>query len=451
MLCICNGTVVTPRGLSRRDLWIDGGKIVAPPAPPAAFDRIDAAGKLIFPGFIDSHTHFEMPVSGTWTADSFASGTAAAIAGGTTVILDFATQDRGHSLREALEIWHSRADGHCSCDYGFHMAVSDWNAAARAELEQMPDAGVTSFKAYMAYDNLKLPDVQISELLSAAREIGYVGVHCELGDTVKENQARLLAQGKTGPAWHPVSRPNAVESEAIRRFLALARTAQAPAWVVHLSTREGLAAIRAARQAGQDVLVETCPQYLTLTDEVYRAPDFAGAKYVCSPPIRSAADRDCLCAAVRSGETDILSTDHCSFRFRGQKELGRGDFTKIPNGLPGVEHRPAVVWSTLLSEDPAGMCAMLSENPAKAFGLWPRKGNLEPGADADVVIWDSGWRGTLTAAGQLMACDYSPWEGLPLTGRAERVFLRGTLCAENGRVLAPKRGIYLHRGLSLRK
>ena len=449
MLCIRGGTLITPAGRQRADLWIDGEKIVPPPAHPGEYEIFDAAGKLIFPGFIDSHTHFQMPVSGTWTADSFETGTAAALAGGTTVILDFATQDRGHSLREALEVWHGRADGNCWCDYGFHMAVSDWNAATAAEIAQMPGEGVTSFKAYMAYDNLKLSDGDIRALLAAAREIGWVGVHCELGDVVKENQARLLAQGKTGPEWHPISRPNAVEGDAVARFLSLAREARGRAWVVHLSTREGLEHIRAARAAGQTVLTETCPQYLTLTEGAYAAPDFEGAKYVCSPPIRSAADRDILRAAVLSGEADILSTDHCSFNFHGQKELGKGDFTKIPNGLPGVEHRPAVIWSTLLSEQPEKMCALLSENPARAFGLWPRKGNLAPGADADVVIWDGSFRGKVTAATQCMACDYSPWEGLGLTGGPEAVFLRGRLAAREGRPVGARRGQFLRRGPSL--
>ena len=446
MIVFKGGTVISAAGMEPKDVYVDGGRI----APPGPADKVvDVAGKLLFPGFIDAHTHMDMPVSGTVTADSFPTGTAAAVAGGTTVILDFATQDRGHTLAEALDLWHTRADGRCSCDYGFHMAVTDWNDATRRELRDMVAAGVTSFKGYMAYDALRLNDNEIRAFLAAAGELGgLVGMHCELGDMVTENVAALLAAGKTGPEWHPVSRPNPVEALAVERFLALAREADGRPWVVHLSTSEGLSHIDAARTAGQRVLVETCPQYLTLTDEVYGRPDFAGAKFVCSPPIRSAADVDALSRAVEDGRIDILSTDHCSFNFKGQKELGRKDFSRIPNGLPGVEFRPALVWSRGVVPGhitPADMCRLLSETPARAFGLWGRKGALAEGFDADIVVWDPGFRGVLDPAVQETECDYSPWEGLALTGRAEAVYLRGELCAADGRCIRRGRGEYLSR------
>ena len=448
MIVLRGGTVVSSHGAERRDVYIDGDKIAE--ASPA--DRVvDVSGCLLFPGFIDSHTHMDMPVSGTVTADSFPTGTAAAVAGGTTVILDFATQDRGRTLAEALDVWHTRADGRCACDYGFHMAVTDWNERTRRELRDMIDAGVTTFKGYMAYDALKLTDDEIRAFLAAAGALGgVVGMHCERGDDVNANVAALLAKGKTEPKYHPVSRPNGVEAAAVRRFLALAREACGRPWVVHLSTREGLSAIDDARAAGLRVLVETCPQYLTLTDELYSLPGFEGAKYVCSPPLRSAADRDALREAVRDGRIDILSTDHCSFNFTGQKELGRGDFSKIPNGLPGVEFRPAVFWSACVSTGlvtEADMCRLLSEAPARAMGLWGRKGALLPGFDADIVVWDPAWRGTLCARDQQTACDYSPWEDLPLTGRAREVWLRGEKAAENGVCIKKSGGQYLARGI----
>lgn len=446
MIALRGGTVVSARGQEKKDLYIENGRLV-PPGP--ADETVDVSGCLLFPGFIDAHTHMDMPVSGTVTADSFPSGTAAALAGGTTVILDFATQDRGRTLAEALDVWHERADGRCACDYGFHMAVTDWNDRTRRELRAMADAGVTSFKGYMAYDALRLGDDDMRAFLAAAGELGgLVGCHCELGDNVNANIAALLSAGHTEPRYHPISRPNEVEALAVRRFLALAREAGGLPWIVHLSTREGLRELDEARALGQAVLAETCPQYLTLTDELYSLPDFEGAKFVCSPPIRSAEDCAALWVAVEDGRIDILSTDHCSFNFRGQKERGRGDFSKIPNGLPGVEFRPAVIWSQGVSAGrigPEDMCRLMCEAPARAFGLWGRKGALDEGFDADIVVWDSAYRGTLRAAEQETECDYSPWEGLSLTGRARAVYLHGEKCAENGRCILPGRGRYLHR------
>ncbi len=446
MIVFRGGTVVSAAGTEQKDIFVENGRIV----PPGRADAVvDVTGKLLFPGFIDAHTHLDMPVSGTVTADSFPTGTAAAVAGGTTAHIDFATQDRGHTLAEALDLWHERADGRCSCDYGFHMAVTDWNDAARRELRAMIDAGITSFKAYMAYDALRLGDDDLRAFLAAAGEFGgIVGCHCELGDMVTENVARLLAAGKTDPKYHPISRPNAVEALAVERFLALAGEAKGRPWVVHLSTREGLAAIDEARAGGQTVLVETCPQYLTLTDEVYARPDFEGAKFVCSPPIRSAADAEALWTAVTDGRVDILSTDHCSFNFRGQKELGRGDFSKIPNGLPGIEFRPAILWTAGVAAGritAPDMCRLLSETPAKAFGLWGRKGALQPGFDADIVVWDPAYDGVIDPAAQETECDNSPWEGMRVTGRAEQVYLRGELTAERGRCLRRGGGKYLRR------
>ena len=448
MIAFRGGTVVSAGGSEKRDIYVENGRITQ---SGEADTEVDVSGCLLFPGFIDSHTHMDMPVSGTVTADSFPTGTAAAVAGGTTVIVDFATQDRGHTLREALDLWHERADGRCACDYGFHMAVTDWNAHTARELQDMIDAGISTFKGYMAYDALKLTDEEILAFLQCTGELGgVVGMHCERGDEVNANIGRLLAEGKTEPRWHPVSRPNSVEADAVSRFLQLARESHGRPWVVHLSTAEGLAAVDEARDRGLPVLTETCPQYLTLTDELYSLPGFEGAKYVCSPPLRSAADRDALCRAAEDGRIDILSTDHCSFNYLGQKELGAGDFSAIPNGLPGVEHRPAVFWSGFVGTGRISketMCRLMCENPARAMGLWGRKGALLPGFDADIVVWDPSYCGVLRAEDQQMACDYSPWEGMTITGRAKEVWLRGEKAAENGRCIRKSGGKYLKRGI----
>lgn len=452
MLCIKNGTIVSPEGRKKADLYIEGGKVVSIGGALPFDESYDAEGCLLFPGFIDSHTHLEMDTGSTVTADSFASGTAAALAGGTTVILDFATQDKGHTLAEALKAWHSRADGSCACDYGFHMAVTDWNEATKAELADMEREGITSFKAYMAYNNLRLDDIELQELFAATADIGVCGVHCELGDEVNRRVAANLAAGRTGPEWHPRSRPNEVESLAIRRCLALAREVGGAAWVVHLSTAEGLREIEAARSAGQNVLVETCPQYLTLTDEVYEKPDFEGSKFVCSPPIRKEADKQALWQGIGAGKVDIISTDHCSFTFE-QKKLGLGDFSKIPNGLPGIEHRPAVVWASGVAQGRMSeeeFCRLLSTEPARAFGMYPRKGALDLGSDADVVVWDPKAEAVLTAADMNMLAGYSPWEGMELHGLPKAVFLRGVLSAENGKVINSNGGRYVSRSKSLR-
>lgn len=424
MLCIKNGRLVSPAGIKTADLWVEDGKIIEPPAAPADFELIDAEGCLVFPGFIDAHTHLQMPAGGIWTADSFASGTAAALAGGTTTIIDFATQDKGETLGAALKAWRERADNNCHCDYSFHMAITDWNEKTRAELPEMLDAGITSFKTYMAYDNLRITDEELYALLCETAGLGaLVGVHCELGDEVNAGRARLIAEGKTGTEWHPVSRPNWVESEAVKRFLELAARADAPAWVVHLSTAEGLAEIEAARKNGQVVYTETCPQYLTFTDEVYSRTNFEGAEYVCSPPIRKAADKNALLGAL-GDKIDFISTDHCSYNIKGQKDAGMEDFTKIPNGLPGIELRPALVWSQC-GLTPERFCALLSENPARTFGMYPQKGSLLPGADADIVIWDESMSATVRTSELIMKADHNPWEGFELRGLPRLVLLRG--------------------------
>lgn len=450
MKLIQGGIAVASKDTFRADILVDGEKIakVAPSIAPNPGDEvIDASGCLVFPGFVDAHTHFDMDNGVTVTADDFASGTRAAVAGGTTSVVDFATQDRGGSLRDALAAWHEKADGRCHADYGFHMAITGWNDSVRAELPGMFSAGVTSFKLYMAYDALRLPDDQIYGVLRAVKELGgIVYCHCENGAVVNLLIAEAKAGLRLGPAEHPRCRPALLEAEAIARFTYLALLANAPAGIVHLSSEAGLREALAARARGAKVFLETCPQYLTLDDSRYDGPGFDGAKYVCSPPLRKKSDVQALIDAVQEGEIDTIATDHCSYTL-SQKALGASDFSKIPNGLPGVEHRPALIYSELVAKKligPGDMCRMLSENPARRCGLYPRKGVIRPGADADLVIWERDRRWVLRASGQQMKADYSPWEGFEITGGPREVLLRGETVAKDGAVSGPS-GRYLKR------
>ncbi len=450
-ILIQHGTLVTPTGSRIADIRIRGEKIIeiGPDLPPAGAQQILADGCLIFPGFIDTHTHFDLDAGTFCTADDFATGTKAAIAGGTTTILDFTTQEKGENLMEALERWHILADGKCSCDYGFHMSITDWNDQVREELPVMTAQGVTSYKLYMAYDNLKVSDGEIFEILKAVKqEGGIAGVHCENGALIKKLAAELNAKGETGPSAHPKSRPAQVEAEAVYRLLTIAKMADTPVNIVHISTKQAYEIAAGARKAGQKVYLETCPQYLLLTEEKYALPGFESAKYVLSPPLRGMEDVNCLWQALEENQIDTIGTDHCSFHYRGQKERGKGDFTQIPNGLPGVEHRPVLLYTYGVSTGKITkeqMCQVLSENPARLFGMYPRKGTLEAGSDADIVIWDPKKEDVISADTQFQNVDYTPYEGTKITGKPRQVYLRGTLVFEENKFLKEKQGIYLHR------
>lgn len=445
-----NGTVVSGEKEWKADLLVEDGKIAAvgEKLDEADAEIIDASGCLVFPGFIDAHTHLDMECAAGVTADDFYTGTRAALAGGTTALVDFATQDKGQTLEQGLHAWQRKAEGKACCDYGFHMAITDWTDDIPGQMEEMCRRGVTSFKVYLAYDNLRLTAEQVGNVLSAAARLGaVVGAHCELGDAVNSGIAHQRELGRLGPQAHPLSRPNWVESQAVEQFLELARRAGAEAYVVHLSTREGLEAVRSARRRGQRVWAETCPQYLALTEEVYRRPGFEAAKFVCSPPIRAQADQDALWEALQRDEIQVLATDHCSFTL-AQKALGREDFSLIPNGLPGIEHRAALLYTLGVKTgrlSPAKMCALLSENPARIYGMYPRKGSLQPGADADLVIWDRECPRVVTAARQNQNVDYTPYEGMVLWGEARQVLLGGRTVAERGAVCAQCEGRFIPR------
>lgn len=452
-ILIQNGTLLCPEGPVKADLRVEGDKIVeiGPALPVGESHIIDAAGKLIFPGFIDTHTHFEMN-KGTIreTADDWASGTRAALAGGTTCVLDFAEPARGCSLQSALDEWHSRADGHASCHYGFHMTIKDWDPRIQAEIPSMTAQGVTSYKVYLAYANIRVTDAVAYEAIKAVgKEGGIVGCHCENGDMIDAAIAELKAAGKLSPASHPLSHTAAMEAEAVGRWLALAEQAGCPVNVVHLSTQRGLDAARAARARGQKVYLESCPQYFTLTEEEYQRPGFEGAKYVCAPPLRPQSDVDALWGALAGSEIDTIGTDHCSFRYDPTKMLGRDDFSAIPGGIPGTEHRPALMYTYGVETGRITahqLMQALSEHPAKLFGMFPRKGALAVGSDADITIFDPNRRWTITAAEQYQNVDYTPYEGMEMTGGTDTVLLSGQVAVEGGKVVAEGLGRYVSRG-----
>ena len=455
MRILANGTLVTPEGTRRGDVALDGKKIarVAERIEPAPGDEVvDVSGCWVFPGFIDAHTHLQCWTGMDWTADSFETGTRAAACGGTTTVVDYATADRGVTMPDALAEWHSRADGTCTANYAFHMALAEWNETNRRDLAVMREQGVCSFKTYFAYDHLRLDDAETLEVLEALKPLGAtLCVHCENGTLVNRLQQRVFDSGVTGPEGHPLSRPDVCEAEAISRLLYIARLAgDARVNVVHLSTKLGLEAIRDAKARGQkNIFVETCPQYLLLDDTRYKEEGddgFAGAKYVMSPPLRKPADVAALREALLAGEIDTIATDHCSFNLHGQKERGRDDFRKIPNGGAGIEHRPALIATSFAGQlGPSAMCRLMSENPARVFGMWPRKGRLAEGADADVCVWDPEARWTIRAATQHQAVDHTPYEGFGCHGRARLVYVGGELVARDGEPTGARPGEFVSR------
>ena len=444
------GMIVSPKGTKKADVLISGGKIVAVGKHLGGdAEIVDVSGKLIFPGFIDAHTHFDLEVSDTVTADNFATGTKSAIAGGVTTIVDFATQNKGESLSDALNNWHIKAFANSSCDYAFHMAISDWNDDVRKELPAMFEQGVTSFKVYMIYDAMELSDREIYEIMTELKRYGgIVGCHCENSGIIGKLREERLAQGAISAANHPRTRPDYAEAEAVRRYLTIAQAAQAPAIVVHLSTREGYNEVYRARQRGVQVYAETCPQYLLLDDSVYDRPFNESAKYVCSPPLRKAEDKKTLWRALHENRLDTISTDHCSFTIE-QKRAGLDNFTKIPNGMPGVETRAILLYTYGVLKKHISlsqMCAYLSENPAKLYGMYPRKGTVRVGSDADIVVLDPKGEGMISQESSHSACDYNPYEGVRTRGHIDRVYLRGRLVFSDGEITLENHGKYVARG-----
>ena len=448
------GTVVNGSGSQRADVLIDGETVAAVGTDLCAdgAEIVDVEGMLLFPGFIDAHTHFDLDVCNTTTADDFATGTRSALRGGTTTIVDFACPNKGESLQYGLDLWHKKADGKSSCDYGFHMTIDDWNPEIRRELPAMFEAGISSFKMYMTYPAMMIGD---QDMFCALQELhalgGIAGVHCENSGVIDALIAQRKAAGHMEPGSHPLSRPGVLEADSVAHLLRMARVADTPVIIVHLSTAEGLEEVRAARRRGQTVYVETCPHYLLLDESVYFQADYSqAARYICAPPLRTRADQDALIAGLAAGEIQTISTDHCSFTL-AQKDAGKGDFTKIPGGLPGVETRGILIYSGLVARGKLTqeqMALTLSENPAKLYGMWPRKGVIAPGSDADIVVYDPKADTVLTAADQIANVDYTPYEGFRTFGSIRSVYLRGRLAVDRGSVLITGSGRYIHRGIS---
>lgn len=443
------GVIVSSKGTKHADVLISGEKIVAVGRHIGGDAKvIDVSGKLLFPGFIDAHTHFDLEVSNTVTADNFDSGTRSAIAGGVTTIVDFATQNKHETLSDALNNWHMKAFANSSCDYAFHMAISDWNDAVRDELEAMFEQGVTSFKVYMTYPAMMLSDQEIFDIITSLKQYGgIVGCHCENAGIIDALREGCAARGELDVKHHPLSRPALAEAEAVNRFLRIAQAADAPVIVVHLSTKEGLEEVLNARMRGVKAYAETCPQYLLLEDSVYDGDFDKSAGFVCSPPIRGYEDRRALWHALTDGQLDTISTDHCSFTC-DQKRAGREDFRLIPNGMPGVETRAILTYTYGVKKrriSIAQMCAYLSENPAKLYGMYPKKGAIRVGADADIVVFDPKANGTIEAKNLHSACGYTPFEGVRTIGRIERVLLRGATVFSNGDVILEHSGRYVSR------
>jgi dihydropyrimidinase len=474
---IAGGTVVTAEGTLDADVLIEGEKIAALLARDSgaaarnamasvrditeaaygtaspAFEIIDATDMYVIPGGIDAHTHMEMPFGGTFSADTFATGTRAAAWGGTTTILDFAVQAKGTSLLATLDKWHSKADGNCAIDYGFHMIVSDVNDTSLKEMTACIDAGVTSFKMFMAYPGVFY--ATDGEILLGMQEASRIGatimMHAENGIAIDQLVAQAVAAGRVDPIHHGLTRPPELEGEATSRAITLAKVADCPLYIVHLSASHALTAVAAARDAGQNVFAETCPQYLYLSLDDLARPDFEGAKFVASPPLRTREHSAALWRGLRTNDLAVVSTDHCPFCFKEQKELGRGDFSKIPNGIPGVEHRmdllhQGVVAGEITLERWVETC---STTPARMFGLYPRKGVIAPGADADIVIYDPAATQTISVATHHMNVDYSAYEGMPITGKVAVTISRGQVVVADGEFRGSAgHGAFLSRDLN---
>jgi dihydropyrimidinase len=458
-IAINNGTVVTASGTLSADVLIHGDKVLALGQPgsglttswAAGADRvIDASGKYVLPGGIDGHTHMEMPFGGTFSVDTFETGSRAAAWGGTTTIVDFAVQPKGTSLLAALDKWHEKADGNCAIDYGFHMIVSDVNDTTLKEMAACVDGGVTSFKMFMAYPGVfYATDGEILLAMQQAERIGALTMmHAENGIAIDELVAQAIAAGRTEPVEHGLTRPPELEAEATGRAITLSAVTGAPLYIVHLSAAQALDRVAQARDAGQNVFAETCPQYLYLSLEDLARPDFEGAKYVCSPPLRMREHQDSLWRGLRGNDLSVVSTDHCPFCFKDQKELGRGNFAKIPNGIPGVEHRMDLLHQGVVAGELslARWVEVASTTPARMFGLYPRKGVIAPGSDADIVIYDPEARQVLSVATHHMNVDYSAYEGMEITGRVDTVLSRGQVVIDAGEYHGRTgHGQFLHR------
>ncbi len=440
---IRNGSVVTATDTYLADIAIANGKIVAMgkdlPSQNAT-QVLDASGKLVLPGGIDVHTHLDMPFGGTTSADDFETGTQAALFGGTTTLIDFAIQYKGQPLRQAFDTWMGKASGKAVCDYAFHCIMTDVSSGQLSEMNDLVHEGVTSFKLFMAYPGVfMLDDGSIFKALQmTSQNGGLVCMHAENGSAIDVIVQQALAEGKKAPKYHALTRPTTAEAEATARAIALAEMAGAPIYIVHMSCNDALEKVREARDRGLPVYAETCPQYLYLSIENFDAPGFEGAKYVFTPPLREKWHQEKLWNGLKSDHLQVVSTDHCPFCFKEQKELGRDDFTKIPNGGPGIEHRMSLIYSGGVAAGRFSVnrfVELVSTTPAKLFGLYPRKGTIAVGSDADLVIFDPKRKHTISAKTHHMRVDYSMFEGIQVTGMPDVVLSRGRVVVQQEKFL----------------
>jgi dihydropyrimidinase len=440
---IKNGFVVTATDTYKADVAITNGKIAAigSDLPLENASRLlDATDRLVLPGGIDVHTHLDMPFGGTTSADDFETGTRAAAFGGTTTLIDFAIQYKGQQLRQAFDTWMGKASSKAVCDYAFHCIVTDISGGQLGEMNDLVREGVTSFKLFMAYPGVfMLDDGSIFKALqTTSKNGGLVCMHAENGSAIDVIVQQALAEGKKAPKYHALTRPTTAEAEATARAIALAEMAGAPIYIVHLSCNDALEKVREARDRGLPVYAETCPQYLYLSLENMEAPGFEGAKYVFTPPLREKWNQEKLWNGLKRDHLQVVSTDHCPFCFKEQKELGRDDFTKIPNGGPGVEHRMSLIYSGGVAGGRFSanrFVELVSTTPAKLFGLYPRKGTIAVGSDADLVIFDPKRKHTISAKTHHMRVDYSMFEGIEVTGMPDAVLSRGKIVVEGDKFL----------------
>jgi dihydropyrimidinase len=450
---IKNGRIVTAVDDYHADLLIEDGTIslIGKTLEIEADKVIDASGKLVIPGGIDPHTHMDLPFGGTSSSDDFFTGTRAAAFGGTTTIIDFAVQNKGESMLKGVDTWHEKAQGKAVIDYGFHLITTDFEDSHKPEMFKLIDEGITSFKLFMAYPGVFLSDdATIYRAMSAAGERGgLVCMHAENGIVINEIIKKFLAEGRTAPKYHALTRPTLAEAEGVHRAIALAEMAETPVYIVHLSCTDALNQVRQARDRGILAFAETCPQYLFLSIDDY-GDDWNGAKYVMTPPLREKHNQADLWKGLQMGDLHVIATDHCPFCMKDQKELGRDDFTKIPNGAPGVEYRMELIYNGGVVENRISLnrfVELTSTAAAKMFGMFPKKGTIAVGSDADIVIFDTEKEHTFTLEAQHMNVDYCAYEGKTVKGKVETVLSRGRVVIENGECLVDKgSGEFIKRG-----
>jgi dihydropyrimidinase len=450
---IKNGTVVSAEKTFAADVLIDGATVkeVRAGISPDGHELLDASGMLLLPGGIDAHTHLDMPFGGTTSSDDFETGTRAAAIGGTTTLVDFAIQAKGTKMRAALDTWWKKAESKACIDYGLHMIVTDLPEAGLEDMDDMVREGVASFKLFMAYPNvLMVDDATIFRALQQTSKNGaLICMHAENGSVIDVMVRQALAEGKTAPIHHALTRPTLAEAEAVHRAIALAEMAGVPIYIVHLSSEDALNQVREARDRGLPAFAETCPQYLLLSIDDMNRPGFESAKYVFTPPLREKQNLPKLWDGLKSDNLQVVSTDHCPFCFEDQKALGKDDFTKIPNGGPGIENRLQLLHHHGVNAGKISLnrfVEIVSTAPSRIFGMYPKKGAIAPGSDADIVVWDPKAEHLISAKTHHMRVDYSMFEGFKVIGNARQVFSRGELIADKGQYVGRVgRGQYLRR------